>query len=186
MMKILKIKSAGIEHTWDVSTKDEQYTLGNGCISHNTSAKVSGRGTTNGLEPIKDYIVSKGGKSSKGKFVAPELDSLKGKYDLVWTWQGCQQLIRVYAIIQKYMDQSISCNTYYAKNNFPGNQIPGEVVLKDIYDAHRFGLKSLYYHNNNDDNEALFSAGDVDKQRSPKIQEASIEEDEGYCEACTL
>ncbi len=147
-----------------------------------TSAKISGRGTTNGVEPIRDFIVQKGGKSSKGKFVAPELSTLKDKYDLVWDWTGCTQLIQTYAIIQKYTDQSLSANTYYGKNKFPGGKIPVKTIIKDITLAIKYGLKSLYYNNNDDDNTELFNGNMI---VSPQ-QEVTLYDDDNDCESCKL
>ena len=148
-----------------------------------TSAKISGRGTTNGVEPIRDFIVQKGGKSSKGKFVAPELSTLKDKYDLVWDWTGCTQLIQTYAIIQKYTDQSLSANTYYGKNKFPGGKIPVKTIIKDITLAIKYGLKSLYYNNNDDDNTELFNGNMV---VSPQQKVTLNDDDDNDCESCKL
>ena len=148
-----------------------------------TSAKISGRGTTNGVEPIRDFIVQKGGKSSKGKFVAPELSALKNKYDLVWDWTGCTQLIQTYAIIQKYTDQSLSANTYYGKNKFPGGKIPVKTIIKDITLAIKYGLKSLYYNNNDDDNTELFNGNMV---VSPQQKVTLNDDDDNDCESCKL
>ena len=147
-----------------------------------TSAKISGRGTTNGVEPIRDFIVQKGGKSSKGKFVAPELSTLRDKYDLVWSWTGCTQLIYTYAIIQKYIDQSLSANSYYGKNKFPGGKIPVKTIIKDITLAIKYGLKSLYYNNNDDDNTELFNGNMI---VSPQ-QEVTLYDDDNDCESCKL
>ena len=147
-----------------------------------TSAKISGRGTTNGVEPIRDFIVQKGGKSSKGKFVAPELSTLRHKYDLVWSWTGCTQLIYTYAIIQKYTDQSLSANSYYGKNKFPGGKIPVKTIIKDITLAIKYGLKSLYYNNNDDDNTELFNGNMI---VSPQ-QEVILYDDDNDCESCKL
>ena len=147
-----------------------------------TSAKISGRGTTNGVEPIRDFIVQKGGKSSKGKFVAPELSTLRDKYDLVWSWTGCTQLIYTYAIIQKYTDQSLSANSYYGKNKFPGGKIPVKTIIKDITLAIKYGLKSLYYNNNDDDNTELFNGNMI---VSPQ-QEVTLYDDDNDCESCKL
>ena len=147
-----------------------------------TSAKISGRGTTNGVEPIRDFIVQKGGKSSKGKFVAPELSTLRDKYDLVWSWTGCTQLIYTYAIIQKYVDQSLSANSYYGKNKFPGGKIPVKTIIKDITLAIKYGLKSLYYNNNDDDNTELFNGNMI---VSPQ-QEVTLYDDDNDCESCKL
>ena len=146
-----------------------------------TSAKISGRGTTNGIEPVRSLVISKGGKSSKAKFVVPGLPELKDKYDLVWEWQGCSQLIKTYAILQKYTDQAMSCNTYYKKDRFPGGIIPGNVILKDILDAYRYGIKSLYYNNNDD-------TVDEVQDNKPAIQQVQKPEEaeEEHCESCTL
>ena len=146
-----------------------------------TSSRVSGRGTTNGIEPIRSLVISKGGKSSKAKFVVPGLPELKDKYDLVWEWQGCSQLIKTYAILQKYTDQAMSCNTYYKKDRFPGGIIPGNVILKDILDAYRYGIKSLYYNNNDDTIDEV-------QGNKPAIQQVQKPEEaeEEHCESCTL
>ena len=146
-----------------------------------TSSRVSGRGTTNGIEPIRSLVISKGGKSSKAKFVVPGLPELKDKYDLVWEWQGCSQLIKTYAILQKYTDQAMSCNTYYKKDRFPGGIIPGNVILKDILDAYRYGSKSLYYNNNDDTIDEV-------QGNKPAIQQVQKpeESEEEHCESCTL
>lgn len=147
-----------------------------------TSSKVSGRGTTNGVEPVRSYIVQKGGKSSKAKFVLPELERLKDNYDLVWEWKGCSQLIKTYAILQKYVDQGISCNTYYNKLNFDGERVPFNVVFQDILDAYSYGLKTLYYNNNQDDNEL-----EDNKSKTAKVIQTPAEEaEDDYCESCTL
>ena len=141
-----------------------------------TSAKISGRGTTNGVEPVRGLIVSKGGKSSKGKFVVPEFEKLKDNYDLVWEWEGCSQLIKTYAILQKYVDQAISGNTYYNKNNFPDEKIPLKLVASTIVDAYKYGLKTLYY-NNNDDSVKEFNVSN---------EVSAVLDDDASCEACTL
>lgn len=144
-----------------------------------TSAKISGRGTTNGVEPLRGYIVSKGGKNSKAKFVAPELELLKDKYDIVWDWKGCSQLIKVYSIMQKYVDQSISANTYYNKNKFDG-RIPGNIFLQDILDAYSYGVKSLYYNNNDDS--TIIEQNNATNITSINNQDQT----ESSCDSCTL
>lgn len=146
-----------------------------------TSAKVSGRGTTNGVEPIRSLISYKGGKDTKSKFVAPHCDTVADQYDMVWTWTSTRGLIDTYAVIQKYVDQGISVNTYYNKSNFPGGMIPGSTVLEDLIYAYKMGIKTVYYNNNND---SLSSDINIDKRSTPSPKSNSEEED--YCESCSI
>lgn len=149
-----------------------------------TSAKVSGSGTTNGIEPIRELLIAKGGKNKRAIFVVPELKRLKNKYDRVWDNLDNTSLIKTYGVIQKYTDQAISCNTYYNKSNYPSGKIPNEIINYDIFLHKALGGKTLYYNNNYDgqsqsfmDGKDIISGGDV------TIVTGSDEDD---CESCKL
>lgn len=149
-----------------------------------TSAKVSGSGTTNGIEPIRELLIAKGGKNKRAIFVVPELKRLKNKYDRVWDNLDNTSLIKTYGVIQKYTDQAISCNTYYNKSNYPSGKIPNEIINYDIFLHKALGGKTLYYNNNYDgqsqsfmDGKDIISGGDV------TIVTSSDEDD---CESCKL
>lgn len=149
-----------------------------------TSAKVSGSGTTNGVEPIRELLIAKGGKNKRAIFVVPELKRLKNKYDRVWDNLDNTSLIKTYGVIQKYTDQAISCNTYYNKSNYPSGKIPNEIINYDIFLHKALGGKTLYYNNNYDgqsqsfmDGKDIISGGDV------TIVTSSDEDD---CESCKL
>ena len=149
-----------------------------------TSAKVSGSGTTNGIEPIRELLIAKGGKNKRAIFVVPELKRLKNKYDRVWDNLDNTSLIKTYGVIQKYTDQAISCNTYYNKSNYPSGKIPNEIINYDIFLHNALGGKTLYYNNNYDgqsqsfmDGKDIISGGDV------TIVTSSDEDD---CESCKL
>lgn len=149
-----------------------------------TSAKVSGSGTTNGIEPIRELLIAKGGKNKRAIFVVPELKRLKNKYDRVWDNLDNISLIKTYGVIQKYTDQAISCNTYYNKSNYPSGKIPNEIINYDIFLHKALGGKTLYYNNNYDgqsqsfmDGKDIISGGDV------TIVTSSDEDD---CESCKL
>ena len=79
-------------------------------------------------------------------------------------------------ILQKYVDQAISGNTYYNKNNFPDEKIPLKLVASTIVDAYKYGLKTLYY-NNNDDSVKEFNVSN---------EVSAVLDDDASCEACTL
>ena len=53
----------------------------------------------------------------------------------------------IVAVIQKWIDQSVSANHYYQYSN-DGISIGG--VIKDILYAYKYGLKTLYYANTDD------------------------------------
>lgn len=149
-----------------------------------TSAKVSGSGTTNGIEPIRELLIAKGGKNKRAIFVVPELKRLKNKYDRVWDNLDNTSLIKTYGVIQKYTDQAISCNTYYNKSNYPSGKIPNEIINYDIFLHKALGGKTLYYNNNYDgqsqsfmDGKDIISGGDVTTVTSG---------DEDDCESCKL
>jgi len=59
-MKIISIRSAGIEHTWDIEVDEvHEYQLSNGCISHNTSGKACN--AIESTEPISDFFYKEEG-----------------------------------------------------------------------------------------------------------------------------
>ena len=179
-----------IDHVdWDsLRTKLSKYGIRNASLlamfPAETSAKVSGSGTTNGIEPIRELLIAKGGKNKRAIFVVPELKRLKNKYDRVWDNLDNTSLIKTYGVIQKYTDQAISCNTYYNKSNYPSGKIPNEIINYDIFLHKALGGKTLYYNNNYDgqsqsfmDGKDIISGGDV------TIVTSSDEDD---CESCKL
>ena len=58
--------------------------------------------------------------------------------------------IQLVGLMQKFVDQAISANTNYDPSRFEGNKVPMQVLLKDLLNAYKLGLKTLYYHNTRD------------------------------------
>ena len=58
--------------------------------------------------------------------------------------------LRLVGIMQKFVDQAISANTNYDPSRFPGGKVPMSELLKDLLNAYKYGLKTLYYHNTRD------------------------------------
>ena len=146
--KVTQVDSLEAEHTWDVSTPDEQYVLGNGCISHNTSAIVSN--STNGIEPPRGLITVKESKEGALKQVVPEIEKLAYNYETAWDMPNNTGYLTLACIMQKFVDQAISANTYYDPLKFPNGKTPVQAILNDLLFAYRHGLKTLYYHNTRD------------------------------------
>ena len=147
-VKIKSIKSVGIEHTWDFSTNTEQYTLSNGCISHNTSSQVSG--ATNGIEPPRGRVSIKASKDGILRQPVPEIKELGSQYELLWDMPNMTGYLQKVAIMQKFVDQAISANTAYDPKKFPNGKVPMKQLLTDLLTAYKYGVKTLYYHNTRD------------------------------------
>lgn len=102
---------------------------------------------TNGIEPIRSLVVTKKSKSGIIKQVAPECIKLKNKYEYAFEMPDNRGYTNVVAVIQKWIDQSISANHYYQYSS-DGISIGG--VIKDILYAYKHGLKTIYYANTDD------------------------------------
>jgi len=145
-MKITKIDKGPTDHTWDIEVSDgAQYTLANGCISHNTSSQLGN--ATNGIEPPRAFVSIKGSKDSITKQVVPEYHRLKNKYELLWDQPSPLGYIKLVAVMQKYVDQSISGNTSYNPKFYPDGRIPMSTLMGDMLTMYKYGWKTAYYAN---------------------------------------
>ena len=137
---------------------------------------------TNGVEPVRSLITVKSNKSHVTKQVVPEFNRLKGKYDLLWDMTDMDGIIKMMAVMQKFMCQSISTNLSYNPEHYPDGEIPMSVMLMDVLKANYYGLKSLYYHNIRKDESItnVEDAAPVEKIIVPEVSEDS------HCDACAL
>ena len=146
--KIEYIEKVGKEHTWDVSTIDEQYVLGNGCYSHNTSSQV--HNATNGIEPPRGLVSVKASRDGVLKQVVPDIEELKDKYELLWDIPNNNGYLMICGILQVFVDQTISANTNYDPKRFPNEKISVKAMMMDMLNAYKWGVKTLYYANTRD------------------------------------
>ena len=113
-----------------------------------TSSKISN--ATNGIEPVRGYVVTKGSKDGRFKQVVPMLDELWGKYEIVWDVKINKGYIELVSIMQKFVDQTISANTNYDPRKYPNGKVPLKEVLQDLLYGYKLGVKTFYYHNTRD------------------------------------
>ena len=113
-----------------------------------TSAIISN--ATNGIEPPRGLVVTKGGKNSPFKVIVPEVQELFDSYELLWDIPSNRGYIELVAIMQKFVDQSISANTNYNPFKYQGNLVPMKELMQDVLTAYKLGVKTLYYHNTYD------------------------------------
>jgi ribonucleoside-diphosphate reductase alpha chain len=147
---------------WD-KLRNDVVSIGmrNSCLSAippaETSAQISN--STNGIEPVLELITIKESKDGLLKQIVPEVNKLKNVYELRYDMPDCLGYLRLVAVMQKWIDQSISANTHnnpeFYRNHEeikPEDQgkIPMSIKLRDILLAHRWGVKTLYYDNTKD------------------------------------
>ena len=113
-----------------------------------TSSQIAN--ATNGIEPPRGLVSIKASKDGILKQVVPEIDKLKNQYELLWQMPNNDGYIKLVAIMQKFVDQSISANTNYDPVRYEGGRVPMKILLKDLLNAYKMGVKTLYYHNTRD------------------------------------
>ena len=115
------------------------------------------------------------------RFEEVKYNKLKNKYQLMWDQKDCEGYLKTAAVIQVYVDQSISTNTFYSPKHFPDRKVPSTLIAKNLMLFHKWGGKTFYY--------SL-----IDKQGS-KGQDEPVEagqlevidfDDQEDCESCKL
>lgn len=144
------------------------------CIAHMPAESSSiASETTNGVYPIRDFDLLKTNDTGVVSYVAPESTRLKTKYESAWDIPA-DQMIKVYAVIQKWTDQAISADLY---RRMQGTDKVGTAeMLSNYLDIVRHGLKTRYYQNS-------LTAKDLSIQEDENVVEY---EDNLDCESCKL
>ncbi|MCK7629279.1 ribonucleoside-diphosphate reductase subunit alpha [Shewanella sp. JNE10-2] len=148
-----KICNEPLHLDWESLRSDiKQYGLRNSTLSalmpSETSSQISN--ATNGIEPPRGLISVKASKDGQLKQVVPDFDILKDNYELLWKMPSNDGYLQLVGIMQKFVDQAISANTNYDPSRFEGRKVPMQTLLKDLLNAYKLGVKTLYYHNTRD------------------------------------
>lgn len=148
-----KICSEPLHLDWEALRQDiKEYGLRNSTLSalmpSETSSQISN--ATNGIEPPRGLISVKASKDGQLKQVVPDFDELKYNYELLWQMPSNEGYLQLVGIMQKFVDQAISANTNYDPARFEGRKVPMQTLLKDLLNAYKLGVKTLYYHNTRD------------------------------------
>lgn len=154
-----------------------------------TSAQISN--STNGIEPPRALVSIKTSKDGVLSQVVPEIGKLKNKYTLLWDQKSNEGYLKICAVLQKYIDQSISANTSYNPENYPNNKVPMKVLLGDLLLAYKYGVKNLYYHNTLDlsgevDLEKLEGNTTDKKEQKKALLLPDLPMDDADCDSCKL
>lgn len=132
-----------------------------------TSSQISN--ATNGIEPPRGHVSIKASKDGILRQVVPDYENLQNGYELLWEMPNNDGYLQLVGIMQKFIDQSISANTNYDPTRFPSGKVPMQQLLKDLLNAYKFGVKTLYYHNTRD------GAEDTQDDMAPSIQDDGCE-----------
>ena len=139
--------------------------------------------STNGIEMPMSLITVKESKAGSFTQVVPDYHKLKNRYQLMWAQADCIGYLKTAAVIQAYVDQSISTNTFYNPAHFADRKVPTTLIAKNLMLAHQWGIKTFYY--------SLINKTGVkvkDEGINEFIEQAAIDvfEDIEDCEACKL
>ena len=135
--------------------------------------------STNGIEMPMSLISVKESKAGSFVQVVPEYHKLKNKYQLMWEQKDCDAYLKTAAVIQAYVDQSISTNTFYNPAHFPERKVPTTLIAKNLMQSHYYGLKTFYYS-------LINKAGSKQQEEVAGQLEVIDFDDQEDCEACKL
>jgi ribonucleoside-diphosphate reductase alpha chain len=139
--------------------------------------------STNGIEMPMSLITTKESKAGSFTQVAPEYHKLKNKYQLMWDQTDCEGYLKTAAVLQAYVDQSISTNTFYNPAHFADKKIPTTLIARNLMNFLYWGGKTLYYSLIN---KAGSKTEHFVKEEPVLLMNGHQEEDIEDCEACKL
>ena len=138
---------------WDKLRKDiKEFGLRHSTLSSCMPCESSSviQSSTNGVEPIRSLITYKTSKMGKLPVMVPGIGKYDHNYELAFDFKDNLGLLRINAVIQKYIDMAISTNVYYNYSHYENHILPDSKVMKEIMYAYSLGLISLYYNNTDD------------------------------------
>lgn len=106
--------------------------------------------STNGIEPVRSLMSYKKAKNGVLKQLVPNYSTRKNYYSLAWEMKDNKAILNICAILQKFVDMSISVNLYYNYSHYQDGNIPLSVLIKDQIYGFKYGVKNFYYCNTPD------------------------------------
>ena len=114
--------------------------------------------STNGIEPVRSLLIHKKAKNGVLKQLVPNYHMRKNYYSMAWDMTENKSFLNIAAVIQKFVDMSMSTNLYYNYSHYEDGNIPLSVLIKDQIYGYKYGLKNFYYANTPDGD------GDTEKE----------------------
>ena len=143
-----KIVSPEYKYDWETLRSEivaNQGIRNSSLIAHmptESSSKASG--APNGVYPIRELSLKKTDLKNTIDWCAPDNDIYGDQYQVAWEI-STEDMVKVYAIIQKFTDQSISADFY--RDRSVKTELTTTELIKDFLDMVTYGVKSKYYQN---------------------------------------
>ena len=146
-----------------------QYGIRNSALSAIPPAASSSivSNSTPGIDPVRKLLIAKMSKYGPLKQLVPGFGVYSDHYPLAWNIDN-EEYLKFVAIFQKFLDQSISTNMYYDVSRYEKNKVPVKDLIRHEGTAYKYGLKTLYYLNSND-NSGEASQELAQKDHEPKV-----------------
>ena len=106
--------------------------------------------STNGIEPVRSLLLYKKAKNGVLKQIVRIYRRRKNYYTLAWEMEDNRAMLNIAAVIQKFVDMSMSTNLYYNYAHHADGNVPLSVIIKDQIYGYKYGLKNFYYANTPD------------------------------------
>jgi ribonucleoside-diphosphate reductase alpha chain len=148
-----EIGDFALKLNWDeLREKIQKYGLRNSTLTAQMPCESSSviQNSTNGIDPIRDEISYKMSASNSITIIAPKAGHWK--YQKAFDMGGNIGYLNTVAVMQKFLDMSISANVWYDYADYEGGTLPDSVVMKEILHAYKYGIKTMYYCNTDDGN----------------------------------
>jgi len=160
----------------------KQYGLRNSALSAIPPAASSSMvsNSTAGIDPVRKLLITKMSKYGPLKLLVPGFETYKENYPLAWEIDN-EDYLKFVAIFQKFIDQSISTNMYYDIAKYKDNKVPVRDLIRHESLAYKYGLKTLYYLNSNDNSgeasQELAQKRESDQNTSKSLKNMPLERD---------
>lgn len=183
-----EISNVPLQHDWEALRQDIlQYGLRHSTLTAQMPGEASSLllNAPNGIEPPRELLSVK----RRLKQIVPQYTTLKNNYTLAWDVPSNIGYLNIVGVAQKFIDQSISANTYYNPEKFPDKKVPMSVITRDALYAYKIGAKTLYYHNTYDskkDSDSVEVEIDTISELENLLNEIQTSEGEDYCEGCSI
>jgi ribonucleoside-diphosphate reductase alpha chain len=181
------VVDGGLKYDWDTLRKSiRAHGLRHSTLSAQMPSESSSvvSNATNGIEPPRGYLSVKKSKKGPLKQIVPQYNKLKNYYTLLWDMPNNDGYINIVAVMQKFFDQAISGNWSYNPTQFPNNEVPMSVMMKDLLTTYKMGWKTSYYQNTYDYKTDPSELEDELPLEALAPSEMDLEGEE--CEACNI
>jgi ribonucleoside-diphosphate reductase alpha chain len=119
----------------------------NSCLIAHMPTESSSKASSvpNSVYPIRDLYLKKTDRNTVISWCAPNCDLLGEKYQIAWDIPSVD-LIKVYAVLQKFCDQSISADLYQDRRG-DKVEVTTDQMITEFLAMVKYGMKTRYYQN---------------------------------------